>query len=158
MLIFIPQVLFAICITCSWAEPPPSSSYGLPEISSGYSYHTASAPHQSSHSSHNTNYVEQHAGHQTSEGLHLDQNLLHKIEQVLVQHENSGSNSGSFQISAPSAVYGTPQSSYGPPTHSWSHGSSKVVGIDFDHLRQSHQVAQYVARESYAPSYSGWSS
>lgn len=145
----IPQVLFAACFSRSFAEPPAlSQSYGLPEISSGYSYQQASAPHSS-----HTEYVEQHVGHQTSEGLHLDPNLLHKIEGVLVQHENSGSNSGGYLVSTPSVSYGAPQLSYGPPSH-WS-GSSRVVGIDFGHLRQSHQVAQYIAKDRYASSHSG---
>lgn len=154
--VFTPQVLFAACLTRSSAEPPAlSHSYGLPDVSSGYSYHQSAAPQSLSQ---HTEYVEQHVGHQTSEGLHLDPNLLHKIEDVLVQHENAGSHSsGGYLISSPSVAYGAPQLSYGPPSH-WSSSPSKVVGIDFGHLRQSHQVAQYIAKDRYAPSHSGWSS
>lgn len=146
-------------LTTSLAEPP-SHSYGAPAVSSGYSYE----PHVSA----GTDYVEQHVGHQPSEGLNLDPHLLHKIEQILIQHENSGSNriisipSISHSYGPPSHSYGPPSHSYGPPSH-WS-ASSRVVGIDFGHLRQSIPVAQYVGKERYAPSYhqsshavsSGW--
>lgn len=129
-------------LTSSFAEPPAlSHSYGVPQISTGYSYEPTV-----SHSV-ATDYVEQHVGHQTSEGLHLDADLLHKIEHVLVQHENSGSKI----VSVPSSGYGVPQSSYGLPSH-WSH-SARVVGIDFDHLRQSIPVAQYLGQERYAHGY-----
>lgn len=152
--ISVSQVFLAALVTCSLAEPPAlSQSYGLPEVSTGYSYQPSS--HETSHG---TDYVEQHVGHQTSEGLHLDQNLLHKIEHVLVHHENS--NPSAQIISVPSSGYGLPQSTYGPPSHHqhWS-APSKVVGIDFGHLRQSHQVAQYLGQSRYAPSYhTGWSS
>lgn len=149
---FIPQVLFAACVSCSLAELP--ANYGLPDASTGYSYHHQAEIPQSSHSE----YIEQHVGHQTSEGLNLDPNLLHKIKEILVQHENSGSNSGSYLVSNPSD--GAPQLSYGPPSH-WSSGSSsRVIGIEIapDAVRQSHQVAQYISKDRYAPSHSGWSS
>lgn len=148
--LFTLQVFVAALITSSLAEPPAlSHSYGLPEISSGYSYEPSShsSSHASSHS--HTDYEEQHVGHQTSEGLHLDQHLLHKIEGVLVQHENSNKH-----ISAPSHSYGAPQSAYGVPSYH-QHWQPSVVGIDFGHLRQSIPVAEYLGRERYAQSH-GW--
>lgn len=156
--ISVSQVFLTTLVACGVAEPPAlSQSYGLPEITSGYSYHPSSSSHSSASShgsalSHGTDYYETHVGHQTSEGLHLDQNLLHKIEGVLVNHENA--NRGGYFESAPSSGYGVPQAAYGPPSHQHWSGPSKVVGIDFDHLRQSHQVAQYHGKDRYA---SGWS-
>lgn len=146
--IYISQVFFVTLLTSSLAEPPAlSHSYGVPEISSGYSYEPTV-----SHAV-GTDYIEQHVGHQTSEGIHLDSNLLHKIENVLVHHENSGSKI----VSVPSSGYGVPQSSYGLPSH-W-HQSARVVGIDFGHLRQSIPVAQYLGQDRYAQHYNaGWSS
>lgn len=134
--------------TCTVAEPP--SYLQIPDISPGY-VHTSPLPRD--HHSTGTEYIEVGIDHPTSEGLHLDSNLLHKIESALIQHENSGRK----VIALPSPAYGVPQSSYGPPSH-WS-PSSKVVGIDFGHLRQSIQVAQYLGKERYAPTYdAGWSS
>jgi hypothetical protein len=145
-----PSVVYEAPSSLTYAAP--SESYGAPEISSGYAY----AP-QSVH----TDYYEQHVGHQTSEGLNLDANLLHKIENILIQHENSGSKI----VTVPSHSYGVPQSTYGVPSHSYGvpAWNSRVVGIDFDHLRQSHQVAQFLGKDRYAPSYvssghSGYSS
>mgnify|MGYP007092101447 CR=1 FL=1 len=118
-----------VALVSSTIAEPPSYSYGPPSISPGYSYE----PHQAG-----TEYIEQHVGHQTSEGLNLDSNLLHKIEQILIQQENSGKGA----INGPSVAYGVPQDTYGPPIH-WK-PSTNVVGIYFDHLRQSIPVAQYL--------------
>lgn len=107
-------------------------------------------------------YQQVSVGHQSNEGAHVDQELLHKIKEILLQQENlggggghggySGGHSGGHGISS---SYGPPQisSSYGPP----GHGSSRVVGIDFGHVVQGHQVAQYLKHEAsaghgYAPS------
>lgn len=152
MRLFIPQIFVAALVTLCVGEPPaPSLSYGLPSLSHSYgvpevSYEHSYAPAHTS----NSHYVEQHVGHQTSEGLHLDSNLLHKIRDVLIHHENSGSKI----VTAPHSAYGVPQSTYGVPSH-WS----QVVGIDFGHLRQSEHIAHYKAEDRYAPSHGeGWNS
>lgn len=147
MFLLNPQVIFVALLATSLAELPAiSHSYGVPEVSSGYSYQPQSV---------STEYVEQHVGHQPSEGIHLDSHLLHKIEHILVEHENSRGNNR--VISAPSHSYGVPQHSYGPPSH-WS-PSSRVVGINFGHLVQSVPVAQYLGTDRYASSYNtGYSS
>lgn len=146
------QVLAFLAIGSVNAEPP-KFHYGLPEISSEY----IQAP-SFAHGSGNTEYIEQHVGHQTSEGIHIDPHLLHKIERVLVQHENAGASS--LNVHSPQVTYGVPQSTYGVPSH-WS--LSKVVGINFDHAHQSNQIAQYLGKARYATGWTtpvsfGWSS
>lgn len=180
MFILISQVFLVTLISSTIAELPPitydtleesnqnsqpSSSYDAPgqEISSGYgaphqevssSYGVPLTSHESS-SSTGLDLEKQPIGYQTSEGLEIDSTLLHKIKEILLEHENSAASSS---ISAPSSSYGVPQSSYGPPSH-WSSPSSNVVDIHFDQWTQSIPVAQYIARKRYATNVDeGWNS
>lgn len=144
-----PSISYA-APSVSYAAPSishsaPSISYGVPTSSHGWSQPQAV----------HTDYWQKDVGHQTSEGLHLDSNLLHKIEDILIAHENSENSNKVY--SAPSHSYGAPQATYGvphwssaPSHHGWS---SKVVGIDFGHLRQSIQVAQLLGKDRYAPAH-----
>lgn len=127
------------------------SSFGGGHSSGGYSSGGHGGYSSGGHSSGGSGYTAVHGGYQTSEGLHVDPHLLHKIKAILIEQENlhggggHGSSHGGFshgissQYGAPSSHYGAPSSSYGPP----SHHSSHVVGIDFGHVQQGHQVAQY---------------
>lgn len=135
---FSVQILSLVCVTLTLAEPPsssygppppPSSSYGAPNI--GLSAGVGSG------------YQAVGSGYQESEGANLDPQLLHKIEEILLDEENQKSsrtssihwflfgnavceqsiitklnyfveNLGGFSGSL-SSSYGPPSSSYGPP-------------------------------------------
>jgi loricrin len=135
------------------------SSFG----SSGHSSGGYSSGHSSGgfSSGHGSGYQQVAIGHSGSEGLHIDQQLLHKIKEVLIQQENvngggHGGHSGGFGggHGGISSSYGPPMQQYGPPGYS----SARIVGIDFGHVQQGHQVAQYLKHEhqsfggGYAPS------
>ncbi|KAG5669316.1 hypothetical protein PVAND_017204 [Polypedilum vanderplanki] len=101
---------------------PPRESYGPPS----YSYESSSA-------SASTQYISQPLGHQTSEGLHIDDHLLETVKQVILNSENSGSSASIKPL-------------YGPPSH-WS---DRVVAVDFAHPIQSVPIAYYLGK-TYAP-------
>lgn len=80
---FFLQILSLVCVSLTLAEPPsssygpppaPSSSYGAPNIGlstgQGGGYHAVGS------------------GYQESEGASLDPQLLHKIEEILLDEEN----------------------------------------------------------------------
>jgi hypothetical protein len=146
------QVFFLALASTSFAEPP-RSTYGVPEISSGYDYKPISTGYAYKPSIVSTEYIQRDPGRIPTEGYNLDPNLLNKVRQILIDHENSRSTK---IISKPSTSYGVPQSTYGPPSH-WVQ-SSKVVGLDFGHLTQSIPVAYYVGTDRYASGHtnSGW--
>lgn len=85
-LFFSRQILSLVCVTLTLAEPPsssygppppPSSSYGPPGI--GLSTGQGSG------------YQAVGSGYQESEGANLDPQLLHKIEEILLDEENQKS-------------------------------------------------------------------
>lgn len=90
------------------------------------------------------------SGYQTSEGLHVDPALLHKVKQILLDQENihgggghGGHHDDAFRVASssyrvPSSSYGVPSTSYGVPGY-----STRVVGIELGGIRQGLQVAQY---------------
>lgn len=142
-----------MALVASAAAEPPSSSYGLPSVQSGYNYQPQGYNYQPLQLV-GTDYHQVNTGHQSNEGLRVDHNLLHKIEQILIQEENRNNRGG---LSGISTGYGVPQSQYGPPSH-WVQ-QSKVVGIDFGHNHQSHLVAQYLGNDRYASGHGtgqGW--
>lgn len=82
------QILSLVCVTLTLAEPPtnylppqPSSSYGAP--SSSYS-----APGSDFSVGSGNGYHAVGSGYQESEGANLDPQLLHKIEEILLDEEN----------------------------------------------------------------------
>lgn len=134
--IFSVQILSLVCVTLTLAEPP-SSSYGPPPPpSSSYG-----APSVGLSAGQGSGYQAVGSGYQESEGANLDPQLLHKIEEILLDEENQKSsrtssihlnenddhdhsittklnsfveNLGGFSGSL-SSSYGPPSSSYGPP-------------------------------------------
>lgn len=62
--------------------------------------------------------------------------MLHKIKDILIQQENLSGGGNNFGHGL--------STSYGPPSHSLAH----VVGIDFAHVEQGRQVAQYLKHDS----------
>lgn len=99
------------------------------------------------------------SGHQTSEGQHVDQQLLEQVRQILLKEEASSSAGGSFGgHSAPSSSYGAPSSSYGAPSSSYGAPSARVVGINLEGVRQAIQVAQFEQQSSGGHSGGGYPS
>lgn len=84
-------------------------------------------------------------GYQTSEGQHVDPQLLEQVRQILLKEEQSaGGHGGGIGGGIgggggyPSSTYGVPSTTYGVPSY-----QTRVVGIDLDGVRQAIQVAQY---------------
>jgi hypothetical protein len=87
-------------------------------------------------------------GYQTSEGQHVDPQLLEQVRQILLREESQlggglGGHGGGGHGGGISSTYGVPSSSYGVPSY-----QSRVVGIDLDGVRQAIQVAQYSQQTS----------
>jgi hypothetical protein len=120
----LPKQVFLAVLSLASCEPP-RLTYGAPSYPSGWD--------TSSVSSSSSAYVSQPLYHQTSEGLHIDQQLLNTVKEVILSSENSGSSQSIKSV-------------YGPPSH-WS---NRVVGIDFGHPVQSPPVAYYLGK-TYAP-------
>lgn len=74
-----------VCVSLTLAEPP-SSSYGPPAPSSSYG-----APSIGLSSGQGSGYHAVGSGYQESEGANLDPQLLHKIEEILLDEENQKS-------------------------------------------------------------------
>lgn len=127
-------------------ETSPSISYGVPEISG---FETSSGISSGYETSSGSSYISHPVGHQPSEGLHLDPNLLETIKRVLIAHENTAASA--------TTVY-NPSSQYGAPSHHHHHHpwSSQVSDINFGHLTQSIPVAYYLSHQSYAPTHKEW--
>lgn len=94
------------------------------------------------------------SGHQTYEGQYVDPTLLHKVKEILLDHENLEESTrghggiGGFGGGYPSSTYGVPAPTYGVP-----HYNSRVVAIELGHINPSIQVAQYhQAGYSHTPS------
>uniref|UniRef100_A0A182MWX3 Uncharacterized protein n=1 Tax=Anopheles culicifacies TaxID=139723 RepID=A0A182MWX3_9DIPT len=104
-------------------------------------------------------YISVSPGHQTSEGLHVDHSLLHKVKEALLDHENSGSHGGGGYSGSISSSYGPPSGSYGPPSPVYGvpsysgHGHVKTTGIELGHVQQGIQVAEYY-KAAHGPSHS----
>ncbi|CAH2048997.1 unnamed protein product, partial [Iphiclides podalirius] len=133
---FVACIALAL-VAVARAEPPSGYSYSRPSggisggISGGLSGGGPLRPVSS--------------GYQTSEGQHVDAQLLEQVRQILLKEEASSSSLGgghggiSSSYGAPSSSYGVPSSSYGVP----SGYSGRVVGINLEGVRQAIQVAQY---------------
>lgn len=137
-------------LSTSFAEPP-SLTYGAPSVgwesvSSGYSYEPSVAT---------THYEQRPVGHISSEGAHIDSQLLETVKRVILQHEQSSGSSGGY-IPRPSSSYGPPKSTYGPPAWQSAGWAPKVTNLWFDHPIQSHPAAYYVGKTSYATAHKGW--
>ncbi|XP_072938150.1 uncharacterized protein [Epargyreus clarus] len=143
---------FVACIAlalaaCVSAEPPSGYNYNRPSgggfhggisggLSGGGAYHAVSS------------------GYQTSEGQHVDGQLLEQIRQILLKEEaSSGSGFGGGHGGAPSSSYGVPSSSYGVPSSSYGVPHARVVGINLEGVRQAIQVAQYEQTSSIGGGY-----
>ncbi|CAO1423134.1 unnamed protein product [Diamesa tonsa] len=145
-------IFFVTLAVGAFAEPPSGYAYKRP--SSGYS----SGGHGGYSSGGGSGYQAVSGGYQTSEGQYVDPQLLHKIEEILLQQEqlngNRGGHGGSFggghghgisqSYGAPSSSYGVPSSSYGVP----SYNGGRVVGIELGNVRQGIQVAQFLNQQS----------
>lgn len=133
------QLLVALSVSVAFAEPPVSS-YLPPSIGGGISLGSGSG------------FTAVNSGYQESEGANIDAQLLHKIEEILLDQENQASSTrdSPFGLSAPSSIYGVPPSqSYGPP----SHHSDRVLGVHLGSVQQGIQVAQF-HQSAAAPSHS----
>lgn len=142
-------------VSLACAEPPVSS-YLPPSI--GHGRHGGHVGHGGDGISFGSGsgFTAVNSGYQESEGANIDPQLLHKIEEILVDQENQASSHGSgFGLSAPSSSYGAPSNSYLPPSQSYgppSHRSgSRVIGVQLGHVQQGIQVAQFHQQAS-APS------
>ncbi|CAG4955488.1 unnamed protein product [Parnassius apollo] len=139
---FVACIALAL-VACARAEPPSGYSYNRPSggFSGGFSGGLSGGGPLRPVSS----------GYQTSEGQHVDAQLLEQVRQILLKEEaSSGSGFGgghggghggqgiSTSYGAPSSSYGVPSSSYGVPGY-----SSRVVGINLEGVRQAIQVAEY---------------
>lgn len=125
-------VILSVGIVC--AEPPtssylpPSSSYGTPSFGGGGGGSLLT-------SGSGGGYTAINSGYQESEGSFLDQHLLHKIEEILLDQENQVSSHGGHGHgghSAPQSSYGPPSSGYLPPSSSYgvpSASAPRVVGV-----------------------------
>lgn len=152
--------------TVAVAEPPSGYNYNRPSSggnrggysqggggggggysSGGASGYASSFSSGGSYSSGGGSLQNVPVGGQTSEGQYVDQQLLNEIRQILLREESQSSSSGGFGGSAPSGSYGPPSGSYGAPAPVYGApggGSSRVVGIDLEGVRQAIQVAQYL--------------
>lgn len=163
---FFQFLAFALA-TVAVAEPPSGYNYNRPSSggnqggyshggggggggypsSSGGSGYVSSFSSAGSFSSGGGSLQNVPVGGQTSEGLNVDPQLLNEIRQILLREEGQSSSSGGFGGSAPSGSYGPPSGSYGAPAPVYGApggGSSRVVGIDLEGVRQAIQVAQYL--------------
>ena len=111
------------------------SAFAEPPVPSGYNYATPVVGTDSG-SLGQGGYTDVGVGHQTSEGLIVDDVLLAKIKEVLL-HEEMSAAGGSQGVSS---VYGPPV--YGPPAT-----GGKVIGIDLEGVKQAIQVAEYLKNE-----------
>lgn len=75
------QILSLVCVGLTLAEPP--TSYLPPQVSTSYG-----PPASGLAIGHGNGYHAVGSGYQESEGAHLDPQLLHKIEQILLDEEN----------------------------------------------------------------------
>lgn len=87
-------------------------------------------------------------GGSTQEGLNVDQQLLEKVKQILIQEE-SKAGAGGFGGGVPSSQYGAPSSQYGPPSQSYGAPSGgRVAAIIFENTQPAIQVAQFRSQSS----------
>ncbi|XP_014359381.1 pro-resilin [Papilio machaon] len=134
---FVACIALAL-VACVGAEPP-----------SGYSYNRPSGGHGGGGFSGGLSgggpLQPVPAGYQTSEGQHVDAQLLEQVRQILLKEEASSGSGFGGGHSAPSSSYGAPSSSYGVPSSSYGVPgySGRVVDINLEGVRQAIQVAQY---------------
>ncbi|XP_058800178.1 uncharacterized protein LOC131669365 [Phymastichus coffea] len=95
-------------------------------------------------------------GYQSNEGANVDPALLEQLKSIIIKEEASsgaggysggggGGFGGGYPSGGPSGSYGPPSGSYGPPSSSYGVpgvGGGRVVGIDFENIRQAIEVAQ----------------
>lgn len=141
------QVLVILSVGIVCAEPPssylpPSSSYGTPSFGGG-----GSGGGSLLTSGSGGGYTAINSGYQESEGSFLDQGLLHKIEEILLDQENQASSHGGHGHgghshgghSGPQSSYGPPSSGYLPPSSSYgvpSASAPRVVGVHLGNFQR----------------------
>lgn len=144
---FCPQCIALALVACAHGEAPGGYNYNRPSGGGG-----GGGGFSGGLSSGGGGYRAVSSGFQTSEGQNVDAQLLEQVRQILLKEESSsssgfGGSSGGYSGGAPSSSYGAPSSSYGaPPSSSYgvpSGGSSRVVGINLEGVRQAIQVAQF---------------
>uniref|UniRef100_A0A182JY70 Uncharacterized protein n=1 Tax=Anopheles christyi TaxID=43041 RepID=A0A182JY70_9DIPT len=151
LLKFVVQIFLLASVALVCAEPPVHGGYGHGHGhgggggGSGYD---------------DGGYIAVSPGHQSSEGLHVDHSLLHKVKEALLEHENSGSHGGGGYAGSLSSSYGPPSGSYGPPSPVYGvpsySGHVKTTGIELGHVQQGIQVAEYY-KAAHGPSHSSYS-
>lgn len=145
------QCIALALVACANAEAPGGYNYNRPSGGGGGGFHGGHGGGGGG------GYQAVSTGYQTSEGQHVDAQLLEQIRGILLKEEANSGGGGhgghGGHGGAPSSSYGVPSSSYGAPSTSYGVPHARVVGVVLEGVRQGIQVAQYEQHSSSGGGY-----